>query len=153
MPLYCLKIICMLYLPNLAQRPEIGRAYHMTALGQTTWYDFAKAILEKASGVSHDLPWLAAATHGRPLIARQVIPISTEEFRSPTQRPAYSVLSNSRLIDTFEIALPDWHIQMLRCFAPENVDGPASFSWNRTLDIASYLVRARGREVNYILQN
>jgi len=99
---------------------KVGGTYHMTALGQTTWYDFAKAILEKASGASHDLPWLAAATHGRPLIARQVIPISTEEFRSPTQRPAYSVLSNSRLIDTFEIALPDWHIQVLRCFAPEN---------------------------------
>ncbi len=99
---------------------KVGGTYHMTALGQTTWYAFAKAILEKASGASHDLPWLAAATHGRPLIARQVIPISTEEFRSPTERPAYSVLSNSRLIDTFGIALPDWHIQVRRCFAPEN---------------------------------
>jgi dTDP-4-dehydrorhamnose reductase len=99
---------------------KVGGTYHMTAQGQTTWYDFAKAILEKASGASHDLPWLAAATHGRPLIAHQVAPISTEAFRSPTQRPAYSVLSNSRLIETFGIALPDWHIQVLRCFAPEN---------------------------------
>src|SRR5712664_3510072 len=61
-----------------------GGTYHMSAAGQTTWYDFAKTILEKAGAASRDLAWFAAATRGRPLIARRVIPISTEEFRSPT---------------------------------------------------------------------
>ena len=32
-------------------------------------------------------------------------------------------------------------------------DGRASLSTNRSLDTATHLVRARGREVNYILQN
>lgn len=100
---------------------QVGGTYNMTALGQATWYDFAKAILEKASGVSHDLPWLAGATQGRPLIARQIIPVLAGEFPSATRRPAYSVLSNSHLINTFKIALPDWHVQLLRCFAPEKV--------------------------------
>lgn len=97
-----------------------GGTYHMSAAGQTTWYDFAETILEKAGATSRDLPWLAAATRGRPLIARRVIPISTEEFRSPTHRPAYSVLSNSRLNQTFGVALPNWRMQLQRCFVSES---------------------------------
>jgi dTDP-4-dehydrorhamnose reductase len=100
--------------------PGASGTYHMSAAGQTTWYDFAKTILEKAGTTSHDLAWFAAATRGRPLITRRVIPISTEEFRSPTHRPAYSVLSNSRLIQTFGVALPNWHTQLQRCFVSES---------------------------------
>jgi dTDP-4-dehydrorhamnose reductase len=100
---------------------KVTGAYHLTAAGQTTWFDFTKAILEEGRGASRDLPWLVAATQGRPLIARQVIPISTQEFRSPTHRPPYSVLSNAHLTDTFGIAPADWHAQLQRCFSPERV--------------------------------
>jgi len=100
---------------------ETGGIYHMSAVGQTTWYDLAETILEKAGATSHNLDWLAAATKGRRLIARRVIPISTEEFGSPTQRPAYSVLSNSRLIQTFGVALPDWRTQLQRCFISDSI--------------------------------
>jgi dTDP-4-dehydrorhamnose reductase len=101
--------------------PEASGTYHMSAGGQTTWYDFAKAILENAGATSRDLGWFVAATRGRPLIARRVIPISTEEFPSPTHRPAYSVLSNSRLIQTFGVALPNWRAQLQRCFVSESI--------------------------------
>ncbi len=99
--------------------PEVRGTYHMTAAGQTTWYEFAKAILEEARRAPQDLPWLASATKGRPLIARRVLPISTEEFCSPTLRPAYSVLSNARLKQAFGVALPDWRTQLQRCFSPQ----------------------------------
>ncbi len=95
--------------------------YHMSAAGQTTWYDFAKTILEKAEATSQIPEWLAAATKERPLIARRLIPISTEEFGSPTHRPVYSVLSNSRLIQTFGVALPDWQAQLQRCFTSDSI--------------------------------
>ena len=100
---------------------QVSGTYHMSAAGQTTWYDFARSILEKAGAVSHDLNWLAATTHKRQLIAQCVVPISTEEFRSPAHRPAYSVLSNSRLLQTFGVALPDWRTQLERCFVAESV--------------------------------
>jgi dTDP-4-dehydrorhamnose reductase len=100
---------------------EISGTYHMTAAGQTTWYEFANAILEEARRAPQDLTWLNSATNGRPLIARRVLPISTEEFRSPTRRPAYSVLSNARLIETFGVTLPDWRTQLQRCFSPESI--------------------------------
>jgi dTDP-4-dehydrorhamnose reductase len=101
--------------------PEAGGIYHMTAAGQTSWYEFAKAILEEAGRAPQDLPWLASATKGRPLIARRVVPISTEEFHSPTSRPAYSVLSNARVNQAFGIALPDWRFELQSCFSSRPV--------------------------------
>ncbi len=101
--------------------PEVSGTYHMSAAGQTTWHDFAKTILEAAGATSHNIVWLAAATGGRPLIARRVIPISAEEFRSPAHRPAYSVLSNTRLFQTFGVALPDWRTQLQRCFISDSI--------------------------------
>jgi dTDP-4-dehydrorhamnose reductase len=98
--------------------PEISGTYHMSAAGETTWYEFAKAILEETRRAPQNLPWLESTTNGRPLIARCVLPISTEEFRSPTRRPAYSVLSNARLMQIFGITLRDWRIQLQRCFSP-----------------------------------
>ena len=96
---------------------EASGTYHMTAGGQTTWYEFAKAILDEASHAERALPWLTAAMNDRPIIARQVVPVSTEEFGSPTARPAYSVLSNARLMQMFGLALPDWRAQLQRCFS------------------------------------
>jgi dTDP-4-dehydrorhamnose reductase len=98
---------------------KICGTYHMSAGGQTTWFDFAKRILEEAKANSRDSRWLADATKGRPLIAQRLTPISTEEFGSPARRPAYSVLSNSHLMQSFGLALPDWHSQLQRCFVPD----------------------------------
>jgi dTDP-4-dehydrorhamnose reductase len=97
--------------------PESCGTYHMTAAGQTTWYEFANAILEEARGAPHSLLWLASVTKGRPLIARRVVPISAEEFRSPAPRPASSILSNARLKQVFGAALPDWRTQLQSCFS------------------------------------
>jgi len=99
--------------------PEASGTYHMTAAGQTSWYEFANAILEEARRAPQNLPWRASATKGRPLIARRLVPISTEEFRSPAPRPANSVLSNARLKQVFGVALPDWRTQLQNCFSPE----------------------------------
>jgi len=92
-----------------------GGTYHMTAGGQTTWYRFAKAILEVAAKVPKEVAWFSAATRGKPLISRRVLPISTAEYPTPASRPAYSVLSNSRLMEKFGVSLPDWRTGLDRC--------------------------------------
>jgi len=99
--------------------PGTGGFYHMSAAGQTTWCEFAKTILESAETASGGLAWFAAATKGQPLKARRIVPISTKEFASCTRRPAYSVLANSRLNQTFGVALPDWRDQLQGRFADE----------------------------------
>jgi dTDP-4-dehydrorhamnose reductase len=101
---------------------QVAGTYHITAAGQTTWYEFAKTILEKASAISREHGWLTSATHGRPLIAKHIVPIPSEQFRSPTSRPQYSVLSNSRLSQTFDVALPDWATQLRRCLAATSAE-------------------------------
>jgi dTDP-4-dehydrorhamnose reductase len=100
---------------------DVGGTYHMSAAGQTTWYEFAETILEEAKAPSHNLDWLAAATQGRRLITRRVVPISTREFGAPALRPAYSILSNSHLNQTFGVALPDWRTQLKQCFEFDTV--------------------------------
>lgn len=95
---------------------EFSGLYHMTAGGQTSRFEFAKAILEHATRANPSLPWFAAATGGRPLIARRVIPISTSDYPTAARRPAYSVLDNSRLLRRFGIQFPDWQTQLREVF-------------------------------------
>jgi dTDP-4-dehydrorhamnose reductase len=96
---------------------DVSGIYHMTAGGETTWYDFANAILEEASKTAAASPWFAAATSNLPLIARRVIPITTNEYPTQARRPAFSILSNARLNRTFSLQLPDWRKQLHSVFA------------------------------------
>ena len=103
--------------PN-ALAPVSG-TYHLTAAGETTWYDFACAILDEAAQISPAVSWFADATQGRPLITKRITPITSAEYPTPASRPRYSVLSNSRLNQTFGIRLPDWRTQLRLVFETE----------------------------------
>ena len=118
------KILAEMYTSDKSRTfmSSISDTYHMTAGGETSWHNFAKAILERVPSISPDVPWFAAATQGRPLITKRILPISSEEFRSRTRRPVYSVLSNTRLSEIFHIALPDWTTQLQCCLATKNID-------------------------------
>jgi len=91
--------------------------YHMTAAGKTSWFEFAEAILEEASRLPRGIPWFETATKGQPLVTRRVTAIPTEEYPTPARRPAYSVLSNSRLKQEFGLELPAWPSQLQALFA------------------------------------
>ena len=90
----------------------VSGIYHMTAGGETTWFDFAKAVLEKGLLMEASTPWFAAATGNLPLIARRILPIPTKDYPTPARRPVYSVLSNNRLGHTFSLQLSDWKAQL-----------------------------------------
>lgn len=102
--------------PDAFSHPGISGIYHMTARGETNWHEFAEAILDEASQIDQSVPWFAQATQGQPLRARRVIPIASREFPTPARRPAYSVLSNSRLEQTFGVQLPHWRMQLVSAF-------------------------------------
>lgn len=76
---------------------RVKGVYHATNGGETSWYNFARAILEGS---------------GR---GCNILPITTDAYPAPARRPAYSVLDNSKLFDTFGLALPDWEVSLRQC--------------------------------------
>lgn len=81
-------------------RLEAARAgvYHIAAGGETTWYDFARAILAAD-------PARATQRCGR------VDPVTAAEYGGAVTRPAYSVLATGRALAEFGIRLPRWDAQ------------------------------------------
>jgi dTDP-4-dehydrorhamnose reductase len=87
-----------------------GGIYHLSAAGRTTWAGFAQQILEEYESLAE---WQAdTGEWGSPLLAKRVVPISTEEYPTPAKRPTNSQLSNEKLAKEFGLTLPDWQIQL-----------------------------------------
>lgn len=74
----------------LIQTENYG-TYHATCEGFTTWYNFAREIFAQ-TGVKADLT-----------------PVSSDEFKAPAKRPAYSVLENHKLNTETAYRMADWH--------------------------------------------
>ncbi|MDP3843863.1 MAG: dTDP-4-dehydrorhamnose reductase [Oxalobacteraceae bacterium] len=77
---------------------ERSGIYHLTAQGQTTWFEFTQAILENAAIAKKSV----------------LIPITTQEYPLPAKRPTYSILSCERLMNTF-CGLPEWENALRLC--------------------------------------
>jgi dTDP-4-dehydrorhamnose reductase len=69
--------------------------FHYTGLGEVSWFQFAREILQKANadGMLSSMP--------------EIIPIPTEKFPTPAKRPKYSVLNTSKISST-GIQPQDW---------------------------------------------
>lgn len=75
---------------------SIKGIYHFTNSGVASWYDLALATFDEAKQL------------GFPLKVEQVVPITTAEFPTPTQRPAYSVLAKTKITETLGMHPPYW---------------------------------------------
>jgi dTDP-4-dehydrorhamnose reductase len=96
----------------VSYRGNLWGTYHMTAAGETTWYEFARAILENCSEPEDLVPELRERLPESPARATRVVPITTSEYPTPARRPAYSLLSNEKLRAAFSIELPPWTDQL-----------------------------------------
>ncbi|MBT5046918.1 MAG: dTDP-4-dehydrorhamnose reductase [Rhodospirillaceae bacterium] len=85
---------------------EASGRYHLSADGQTTWCGFAQAIVKAIVG---------GTINGDGPVAPKVTGIPTSDYPLPAKRPAYSVLDNSLLRETFGVALPSWQHQLRQC--------------------------------------
>ncbi len=64
--------------------------YHYSNEGVCSWYDFAKAIVDKANSNC------------------KVNPIESKDYPSPVKRPFYSVLNKHKIKSTYNIEIPHW---------------------------------------------
>lgn len=78
---------------KLALTEEYG-IYHCTGNGECSWYDFAKKIAEYSG------------------FGDVVKPCTTEEYPSPTKRPAYSSLRNLALECSVGDEMRDWQVAL-----------------------------------------
>lgn len=79
-----------------SEMTDLSGIYHFTHCGVASWYDFAVAIFEEAKSL------------GVALKLQRVIPITTPEYPTPAQRPAYSVLSNRKIQPLLKAPVPQW---------------------------------------------
>ncbi len=73
--------------------------FNMSCDGQTSWFNFAKQILE-VSGLIKDI---------------ELIPIPNIEYPTAAVRPKNSLLSNTKLKQTFHYDMPHWTIALNEC--------------------------------------
>ena len=85
--------------------PSINGTYHFTNSGVASWYDLAVATFAEAKQL------------GFCLKIERVLPISTAEFPTPTQRPHYSVLSKAKIVKTLGVYPPHWRESLKQMLA------------------------------------
>lgn len=82
-------------LKSTGWQPGYQGVFHATNTGETSWHGFAAAIFETAGKLGYQTP--------------VVKPITTADWPTPTRRPPDSRLDCGLLLQTFGIALPEWH--------------------------------------------
>jgi dTDP-4-dehydrorhamnose reductase len=90
----CLDILLDKSSENISRS---GKIYHYSNEGVTSWYDFAKAIMELGS------------------IDCKVRPIETKDYPTPAKRPHFSVLNKTKIKKDFNIEIPYWRDSLDKC--------------------------------------
>ena len=81
--------------------------YNLSAAGKTSWHGFASQIVSQYRELHPD----------RHLTIQNISPIPATDYPTPAQRPANSVLDNSKILADFGVQLPDWGLSLSQLLA------------------------------------
>jgi dTDP-4-dehydrorhamnose reductase len=81
-----------------AQRPEVAGTYHAVAAGETSWFDYARHVIEFARAQGQDVRVAPGA----------IEPVPTSAFVTAARRPGNSRMNTTKLRQTFGLQLPAW---------------------------------------------
>ena len=85
-------------------RPELGGLYHLAAGGQTSWYDYARFVID-----------FARQTDTQIKVAPDAIqPVPSSAFPTAARRPHNSRLDTRKLQTSFGLHLPHWQSGITR---------------------------------------
>jgi dTDP-4-dehydrorhamnose reductase len=77
---------------------SVSGTYHCVAAGETSWFGYAKRVIEHARAAGKPLK----------LLPEGLKPIPTREYPLPAPRPLNSRLDTRKLRETFGLRLPPW---------------------------------------------
>ena len=83
---------------HLLQHTEGAGLYHLAAAGETTWYGYAKYVLEQAQQIASELK----------IVANEVCAVSSSAFETAAKRPLNSRLNTFKIQNHFGLSLPHW---------------------------------------------
>ncbi len=86
------------------QQPELAGLYHLVASGETSWYEYARFVLNFARNAGVEISVADSA----------IEPVPTTAFPTPATRPLNSRLNTNKLCDSFNLVLPHWQTGVAR---------------------------------------
>ena len=78
--------------------PALAGLYHLVADGETSWYDYARYVIE----------WARKQGQAVRVQPEEIIPVPTTEYPTPAKRPLNSRLATTKLKQAFGLQLPHW---------------------------------------------
>lgn len=85
-------------------KKEAGGIYHFSNEGVCSWYDFAIEIMELAG------------------LKCRIYPITSDQYPSPVNRPAFSVLNKAKIKAAFRLEIPHWKSSLEKVMASIKTD-------------------------------
>jgi dTDP-4-dehydrorhamnose reductase len=79
-------------------RPELSGTYHAVAAGQTSWFGYARHVIQFARAAGQPIKVAPDA----------VRPVASKAFPTPARRPGNSRLDTCKLREAFGLTLPEW---------------------------------------------
>jgi dTDP-4-dehydrorhamnose reductase len=106
-PTYCPDLVdaILTLVGIIGESPAAAGSYHYANTGSTSWYGLACEILEQARELQLGV------------VTERIDPIATGDLPRPAPRPAYSVLSTTRIERALGVAPPSWQSGVSRFLA------------------------------------
>ena len=92
---------------HVMRKPEAAGLYHLTASGETAWFDYAKYVIDQS----------IRAQEAPEIIVKMINPVASSTFPTAAQRPLNSRLNTAKLQQTFGLQLAPWQQGVARMLA------------------------------------
>lgn len=89
---------------SVLRQPELGGLYHLAAAGETSWFRYARYILEQAEVFGAKLN----------IAPNEITAVSTAAYPKLALRPSNSRLNTQKIQTAFALHLPDWQTGVAR---------------------------------------
>ena len=92
---------------HVMRKPDDAGLYHLSASGETTWFDYAKYVVDQSIREKEALR----------IIVKTINPVATSAFPTAAQRPRNSRLNTAKLQRTLGLQLAPWQQGVARMLA------------------------------------